>query len=155
MQPLQVANNNPAAAAADLLLNAVPSVMIFLRATFRRASRSEPTITQVRALAIIHRCGQGTLTEIADLLGISSPAASRMVETLVAKGLIRRQTNATDRRRLSLQLTAEGEKALNTAWAAARENLAARLEELSESEMATIQTALTKLDSLFRRHLPG
>lgn len=155
MQRLQAANNNPALSTAELVLHAVPGVMIFLRSTYRRTSRSQPTLTQVRALAIIHRCGQGTLTEIADLLGISSPAASRMVEALVAKGLIRRQTSAADRRRLSLQLTAAGEKALDAAWVAARQHLAARLSELSAQEMATVQVALTKLDSLFRRQLPS
>jgi DNA-binding MarR family transcriptional regulator len=154
MHPLQAVNDSADLASADLLRNAVPSVMIFLRATFRRGSRSDPTITQVRALAIIRRCGQGTLTEIADLLGISSPAASRLVEALVTKGLIRRQTSRRDRRRLSLQLTPKGVKALDRAWVAARQSLAERLGELSKAEMATVQAALTRLDGIFRRHVP-
>ena len=154
MQPLQAVNNGPALRAADLLLEAVPGVMLFLRATFRRHVRSALTIAQVRALAIVRRCGQGTLTEIADLLGISPPAASRLVEAMVAKRLIRRQTSRRDRRRLSLRLTSAGEKMLDAATAVARQHMAARLGELSKAEMATVQTALTRLDGLFRLPYP-
>ncbi len=60
---------------------------------------------------ILSRCYSGeanTVTALAQVLPVDSPAVSRHVDRLHAKGLIRRQRLQNDRRRVRLHLTKEG-----------------------------------------------
>jgi DNA-binding MarR family transcriptional regulator len=70
------------------------------------------------------------------------------VKRLEAAGLVARESDAADLRRLGLRLTPEGERALRsirsrrTAW------LAARLRELSDEELELLDSALEPLSRL-------
>jgi DNA-binding MarR family transcriptional regulator len=70
-----------------------------------------------RQYRILQRVAQGrtTLTALGRLATISLPAVSESVEGLVRKGLLRRKTDARDRRAVNLELTRGGRRALDTA----------------------------------------
>jgi DNA-binding MarR family transcriptional regulator len=53
-----------------------------------------------------------TAVEVAALLGVSKQAAAKLVEAMVAAGLVRRQTSAQDARARPLVLTARGRRLL-------------------------------------------
>jgi DNA-binding MarR family transcriptional regulator len=88
-----------------------------------------------------------TARELADRERVSPPAMSAHLARLEAAGLIRRE-RGTDRRRLGLWITEEGERVLRsvkkrrTAW------LAARLERLTDEERASIEAAVPALERL-------
>lgn len=75
--------------------------------TLRRnlAARSDRPFQQFRALRVIQFCGDPcTQSELADKLFIDAAAASRLVDRLVADGLVKRAAG-TDRRTVNLRLT--------------------------------------------------
>ncbi len=55
-----------------------------------------------------------TSTELAALMGTTKQAASKLVDTMVAAGYVRRTVDATDARSRPVHLTARGKKLLTT-----------------------------------------
>src|SRR5262245_14320877 len=85
--------------------------------------------------------------ELADLERVSAPAMSKTIDRLERAGLVMR-VRGTDRRRVGIEVTPEGDRVLasvkrrRTAW------LAARLKELSPEELDALDRALEPLARL-------
>ncbi len=77
-------------------------------------SRENGNITrrQRELLAYLLQRKQGSVGEIAAILGVSSPAATKAVARLERKGLVTRKENEVDRRSVSVSLTNAGMQAL-------------------------------------------
>jgi DNA-binding MarR family transcriptional regulator len=78
------------------------------RMIFRSAgSRKTPRITssQWGALMAIEQHGSSTLKDMAESLGITSSAATQLVDGLVASEYVTRGTNVEDRRAITLTLS--------------------------------------------------
>ncbi len=88
------------------------------------------------------------LGELAELEGIATPTASGLVDRLERAKLIERVRSDTDRRRVGLTSTAAGRRLLQAVRARRTVWLAERLERLSPSERAAIESALQPLASL-------
>jgi len=58
------------------------------------------SFAQMRALNLVRTKGPVSITELADLLNVSAPSASTMVERLVEKGVLARKPDPDDRRRV-------------------------------------------------------
>jgi DNA-binding MarR family transcriptional regulator len=107
------------------------------------------SVPQFRTLALLSRCPNATLSCVADNVGSSLPAASRMIGVLVAKKLVARQDSKSDRRQLSLALTRRGGEAFKAARNRAREHLAKKLESLGSDERNRIGDGLQLLGVIF------
>src|SRR3954464_4829934 len=103
------------------VLDSIPSVMKVIRGQMR-AHRSGLTVPQFRTLYFISITQGGSLSAVADFIGLSLPAMSRMVDGLVDKRLVLRRTCDTDRRHVRLALTALGESTLREARGMAQEH---------------------------------
>jgi DNA-binding MarR family transcriptional regulator len=88
------------------------------------------------------------LGELAELEGIATPTASGLVDRLERAELIERVRSDTDRRRVGLTSTAAGHRLLQAVRARRTVWLAERLERLSPSERAAIESALQPLARL-------
>jgi DNA-binding MarR family transcriptional regulator len=66
------------------------------------------TITRLRVLAIIDRRKACNMGELAFLSSIDRTTLTRTVDQLTAQGLVERVTSPTDRRKVTLSLTAKG-----------------------------------------------
>lgn len=136
---------------AHEVLEAVPAVMRVVRTEMRRHTTLDLSVPQFRALGFVHRHPGASLSDLADHIGLTLPTMSKMVDGLVERKLMKRQMHASDRRRVTLELTARG----NTLWQSAREAtqaaLAERLALLADQERATIVQAMQILQPLFRR----
>jgi DNA-binding MarR family transcriptional regulator len=73
-----------------------------------------------RLLGGIRRNGGtvGSVGNVAKDFGISKQAASKLIDTLVVRGYIERGVDPEDRRRLTLELTAQGQEAAEITWRA-------------------------------------
>ena len=69
------------------------------------------TLTQVKALIAL-ATAELTVKDLAEQLGLSLPGTSRAVEVLVARGLLDRREDTTDRRMRRLRCTDAGREAL-------------------------------------------
>lgn len=98
-------------AAADAVTDAVLTasrLLMTVSATSIAEVDESITIPQFRVLVVLHSRGSmkaGTMTEI---LGVDSSTTTRMVDRLVASGLVQRQLNPASRREVLIELTQVG-----------------------------------------------
>ena len=134
---------------AQEILEVVPSVMRAIRTEMRRHRTADLSVPQFRTLAFIDRNADASLSDVAEHIGLTLPSMSKIVEGLVGRKLVTRQTHATDRRRLTLALTARGQTALQSSRAATRDCLAEDLAALSDHQREIIAQAMEILRPVF------
>ena len=152
MQQLQALTHSALSAerCAAEVLESVPTVMRFIRAQMRRHRGPELSVPQFRALAFLRRNGGASLSALAEFLGLSRPATSRLVEGLVRKSFVIRQIPLRNRRLVSLALSARGQRTINAARQATERRLAQVVASLPPLERAAIQRALRILCEVFQ-----
>lgn len=103
------------------------------------------SITQLRNLIILSLRGPQHVGQLAAALGVSEPSASQVVDRLAQRALIRRDADPTDRRRIMVSITAEGEHLLDsvrTSRSIVAEGLLDRLDDDSLTALAKGTRAL-------------
>jgi len=90
-----------------------------------------------------------TLNQVAERVNRGAPAISRAIDTLVRAGLVERQADPDNRRRLALRLTEEGQAMLNRP-PAADHSLEGRLGKLAASELRALERGIEILERLPR-----
>ena len=65
----------------------------------------EFSFAQIRAIKFVKAKGQVSITELAELLQVSAPSASTMVERLVEKGVLVREQDPEDRRKVIVTIS--------------------------------------------------
>jgi DNA-binding MarR family transcriptional regulator len=106
------------------------------------------TSRQVTLLWLIRGNRGMSLRELAAEERISAPALSGYVDRLEKAGLLERARDATDRRRVGLALTDEGERLLKRVRARRTTWLADRLRGLDDDDLATVEAAIDPLGRL-------
>jgi DNA-binding MarR family transcriptional regulator len=136
-------------ACAQVILDVVPVVMRTIRTELRRHRAADLSVPQFRTLAFIDRQADASLSDVAEHIGLTLPSMSKIVDGLVIRKLVTRQTHPTDRRRMTLTLTARGQTVLHASRAATRACLAEDLAALSDRQCDTIVQAMEILRPLF------
>lgn len=113
----------------------------------RRSSTEELSMPQFRAMKTIQRYEDTSVSLVAERLGNTLSAASRLVEGLVEKGYVCRETAGDDRRRLVLGLTDSGEQAIERVHLQTVACLAEKLDTLTPSECGILNLAMDLLRS--------
>jgi DNA-binding MarR family transcriptional regulator len=134
---------------AGAVLNVAPPVVRAIRKMMREHRLAELSVPQFRALGLLIRSPEASLSAVADYIGSSLPAASRMIDGLVAKNLVARKECCRDRRQVSLELTAMGRSAFLESRQATRRQLAQRLAGLSETQRQTVMEVMGWLGEVF------
>lgn len=86
-----------------------------------------------------------TLNQVANAVGRGAPAVSRSIETLVRAGLVERQADPNNRRRLALRLTEAGRDQLGRS-PSSNQLLRIKLERLAHSELRAVERAVEILE---------
>jgi DNA-binding MarR family transcriptional regulator len=84
------------------------------------------TMAQCHVLLLIEERGRTSVTELAADLELDKSTLSRTIDSLLAAGLVNRETNADNRRSQHISLTPEGERTtagINDQWSRYFENL--------------------------------
>ena len=63
------------------------------------------SVTQLHTIMKIKHNGQLTMSKLADLMGVSPPSASAMVDRLVERGLLVREHSTEDRRKVVVKIS--------------------------------------------------
>ena len=100
---------------------------------------------QFRALGIVRRHPDVSLSDVARHLGMTTASASKLIDALVKQDLVTRVDSPEDRRRLVLNLTKTGRQALRHARKAALGELADILARLDEPDRFAFTQAMTVL----------
>jgi len=94
-----------------------------------------------KLLSAIGEHEPATLNEVSAAVGRGAPAVSRSVETLVRAGLVERQADPNNRRRLALRLTSAGRNELDRG-PSSNQKLRTKLERLAHSELRAVERAI-------------
>jgi len=106
------------------------------------------TFSQLKLLKLIARSDANNVTRVAAFLGVSSAAASKAVDRLVRRNLLRRTEAESDRRAVEIALTAEGERLLGEYERVANQTLE---EIFGEVTPEGLREAADRLDQLSLR----
>lgn len=137
---------------AQELFDTVPLVMRLIR-NYMRRHRSGLTVPQFRTLYYIHATPRSSLSDVADFIGLSLPAMSRMVEGLVEKGYLDRRTCQTDRRHVRLSVTLLGETALAESRQLAQAQLAEIVGQLTPAQQHEVVATMQLIRDVFTPEL--
>jgi len=103
------------------------------------------SIPQIGALFRIDRLGTCGVTDIGDDLGVTSAAASQMLERLVLAGLVERREDPDDRRAKRIALTERGQRILQGVLEARQRQFTALADRLSPHDRDLAAAALRTL----------
>lgn len=106
------------------------------------------TVSQLSALSSIDRHGPLHLGELARIESVAPPTLTRVVAQLEREGLVRRGTDADDRRAVLVEVTDAGRRAITDVRGARARFLSERLRRLTVRERAVLAEAVTLIDRL-------
>jgi DNA-binding MarR family transcriptional regulator len=113
---------------------------------FEAVGAIELSLTQIKLLHLLDAgADKLTLKQGAELVGVSLPAASRLVDDLVQRGLLARHEDAEDRRMKRISLTDAGRSVVHQLHAARLSGLKQFVESLTDDEQRALADAVTKL----------
>jgi DNA-binding MarR family transcriptional regulator len=118
------------------------------------ATRSGITPTRLAALAALARYPDGVRQgDLAELMNMSAPSMTRLVEILQDAGWVERRRDPADQRCLLLVLSPVGRKTIETLRDEAATQLGEDLADLTLDERAALSAAVPVLRKLADRHL--
>ena len=133
------------------LMDAITLVMRVTGGEIRQNAASMLSIQQFRALISMKMITHPSLTEVADHMGVTISMASKIIDAMVERGYIIRDTDIEDRRKLVLSITKEGEDALEAVHLTALNCYIEKLQTLSTAEREIVNIAADLIRSKFRR----
>jgi DNA-binding MarR family transcriptional regulator len=137
--------NNLSELVAQKIFAAVPCWMQTIRQEMRGAVK-DLTIPQFRILARLEN-GPTNHCDLAEWIGVSLPAISRMVNMLEDRGLVNRDRQRKDRRYVHLSLTSKGLTFFKACRSKGQRSLAKRFIKLSVSDKQVLLSSLNALGS--------
>jgi DNA-binding MarR family transcriptional regulator len=138
------------------------TVAIFVRRSmqnyFRYIKESGFSMSQVSTLFFLYRKGSSGVSDIGEEMGVTSAAASQMLDRLVQQGLISRTEDPHDRRLKLIVLTEKGRRTLDTFRKSLRDRhgwvdeLAAQLSPAEQEQVeASLKILIEKAGQLEER----
>ena len=126
-EPSSAARRPSTAGDADAVTDAVLTASRLLVAVSVRsiaAVDESITLAQFRLLVVLSTRGAVNLSMLADQLGVNPSTATRMIDRLIAAGLVSRETSPTSRREVVVALTEDGAAAVRQVTARRRKEIA-------------------------------
>ena len=130
---------------AELVMETVTMVTRAIRHEMRRHRPVEMSMQQFRALGIVQHHPGASLSVVAAHLGLTTASASKLIDTLVKQELVTRVDSPEDRRKVVLDVTEAGKRALGIARIAALGQLAEILDALDEADRSAVIRAMDVL----------
>ncbi|MBW0151209.1 MAG: MarR family transcriptional regulator [Phenylobacterium sp.] len=106
------------------------------------------TPSQLIVLQIVAREGEPGAGAIAEAARLSQATVTALLDKLEARGLVIRNRGSQDRRRVSVELTQEGRRALADMPDVLQDRFAARFDKLADWEQASIIAGLERVAAL-------
>jgi DNA-binding MarR family transcriptional regulator len=102
-------------------------------------------------LGMLIEHGPMQMSEIGNLLSISKPNTTFVVNKLIAEGKIERLHDKEDRRIINVSVTEKGREFFNEHKKNIKKNLKENLSKLSEEELNTLNNSIDRLNSIFSK----
>jgi DNA-binding MarR family transcriptional regulator len=138
----------------------VNALLVASRALVALAARSMTeventvTLTQFRTLVVLETHDGINLNRLAELLGVNASTAMRMIDRLIAAGLVSRRGNPKRRREVVLSLTAAGERMVRRVMHRRRDEIAHVVEHMPSAQRTSMIEALRMFSDAAGEPLP-
>ncbi len=96
---------------------------------------SDLTVAQLRILLLLQMHTSSKMSIIASELGITLPTTTGIVDNLVKKGLVTRDTDSNDRRLVICKLSPAGQILINMIWVLGQAQMKKLLEGLTPEQL--------------------
>lgn len=123
----------------------------FMRAAVQALGERDLTILQFGTLLLLEDGQERTVGALAEQIGRSMSATSRMIDQLVKRELLRRQEDPNDRRARRVTLSAAGRKLLLTMMRRRAEAELRLMDSLSPADQQIVVRAMELLAGAARR----
>jgi MarR family transcriptional regulator, transcriptional regulator for hemolysin len=137
----------------------ITDVARLMRTVFERRVRAVGlTRAQWLVIARVHRRPGLSQSEVADLLEIEKASAGRLIDRMEAKGWLRRQADASDRRVNRLHLTPAANRLHAAIWPLAETTVDDALGDLTVKERRALTDFMTRVKAKLQalaEHDPG
>jgi DNA-binding MarR family transcriptional regulator len=110
----------------------------------RELEELDVTLSQLQALTHVAERAKCSIGEIADGLGVTHPAAVKMVDRLLKKGLLTRSVSSSDHRQAEIQVTHAGRELVNRVRHERTQRLARVLEQMAPEDRAGLIRGLER-----------
>lgn len=80
--------------------------------------------------------------EMGDMMAISKPQMTQLIQTLIQLGMVRRKHNTKDRRKINILMTEKGSITLERAERLLKERMKAKLSSLKENDLEKLADSL-------------
>ena len=133
---------------SDSVLDAVVTasrVLVAIAARSLADVGEEVTLTQYRSLVVLASRGPQGAAALAEAVAVTPPTASRLVDRLVSKGLVRRRTDRHDRRQVRIGLTEAGRQLVDLVTERRRAEIAQLLTSIDPEVQRSMAAGLQQL----------
>ena len=117
-------------------------VLVAVSARSLAAAEERVTLPQFRLLVVLASHGEAKLVTLADSLAVNPSTAMRMIDRLVATGLVSRRVNPSSRREVVLRLTSAGQQIVDDVTSRRRCEIAAIVARMPERHRTGLVKAL-------------
>jgi MarR family transcriptional regulator, organic hydroperoxide resistance regulator len=111
----------------------------------REAGAGELTVSQYQLLAGLAEGSERPVGELAEAAAIATPTATRMLDGLERAGIAVRRPSTSDRRVVTVRLTAKGRRLMKRKQEVVRAKRRALFESLSPAEREQVERLLRRL----------
>lgn len=117
------------------------------------SNKMKLTTTQLDIIFILHKKQITTSSEISKILKINKSNLSSQIETLFELGLIEREQNSKDRRKVFLTLSKKGWDKMRDFMIASTEVAFERMPDITQDEINEIIDSITDIKNILRKRL--
>lgn len=152
-KPIPVLTHPTVESASQRMMEVLPLVFRQLLAAARREMpemAAEAGESQYRIILLL-KLRDFTISDLAECLHVRTPTVSRMIDSLVERGYVVRQPDATDRRKVWVRLTPTGHTLASRMEATFHRVVSRFLHPLDEGDLSTLIAAFNTLESLLER----
>jgi DNA-binding MarR family transcriptional regulator len=103
------------------------------------------TMPQLKVILLLFLSGRARMSDIASALGVSLATATGVVDRLVERDIVLRESQPEDRRVVLCRLSEKGQKMIDTLWQLARDRTKELLQAAPAAQLQLITEALEVL----------
>jgi DNA-binding MarR family transcriptional regulator len=103
------------------------------------------TAGQLRTLILLYTKGPTRMTDVASALGVTMATATGVIDRMVERGIVVRQSDPDDRRTVLCRMSPEGEKMVTGLWHAWSEQAGLLLRALDRPKLLAVRGMLEAL----------
>jgi DNA-binding MarR family transcriptional regulator len=141
-------NNNRRTTVAAILRTADKLFRKLLPAVPQEILELDITMPQLKIMIILFIHGPGRMSDLATGLGVTTATATGLVDKLVERSFVSRESLPEDRRVVLCQLTEDGQDTVRKIWEKARERIRELLDTMDTNKLEMLEEVLaTMLES--------